>query len=185
MFEVIPNWHPVFVHFTVALLSLSSLMFLVGALAPANAAWKKNCLTVARWNLWIGASLTVLTVIAGWDAYNTVAHDGPSHEAMSDHRNWAIPTALGYIFLAIVSFITRKRESTSVIFVLLMVMALAALSVTGYKGGEAVYRYGLGVMSLPQASGDGGHSSHDHGDSKGHNTVKPIPKGHEGHDHAH
>ena len=55
MFEVIPNWHPVFVHFTVALLSLSSLLFLVGVLAPSNASWKKSSLTVARWNLWIGA----------------------------------------------------------------------------------------------------------------------------------
>jgi hypothetical protein len=29
MFEIIPNWHPIFVHFTVALLSLAVGLFVV------------------------------------------------------------------------------------------------------------------------------------------------------------
>lgn len=174
MFEVIPNWHPVFVHFTVALLSLSSLLFLVGVLAPSNASWKKSSLTVARWNLWIGAFFTVATVIAGWDAYNTVIHDTPSHKAMIDHRNWAIPTALLYIFLAIASFATRLRKKVSILFVIFMIIASFALAITGYKGGEIVYRYGLGVMSLPQKSIDAIHD-YEENDSVGH----------AGHNHAH
>ena len=30
--EIIPNWHPIFVHFSVALLSVSGVMFLASAL---------------------------------------------------------------------------------------------------------------------------------------------------------
>ena len=79
--EIIPNWHPILVHFTVALLSISGLLYLAGR-ALKNA----NLLLVARWNLWIGAIITIGTVLAGFYAYNTVAHDAPSHAAMTDHK---------------------------------------------------------------------------------------------------
>ncbi|NOR51996.1 MAG: hypothetical protein GQ470_05195, partial [Gammaproteobacteria bacterium] len=34
----------------------------------------------------------VLTVASGLYAYNTVAHDTPSHAAMTLHRDWALAT---------------------------------------------------------------------------------------------
>ncbi len=50
MVETIPNWHPVFVHFTVALLIIAATihlppLFLFGDVAHGD---------VARWNLWLG-----------------------------------------------------------------------------------------------------------------------------------
>jgi uncharacterized membrane protein len=168
MIEIIPNWHPVFVHFTVGLLSIASLLFLAGVFTPAGAAWKQTCLTVARWNLWMGAAITIGTVLAGWQAYNTVAHDAASHAAMTDHRNWALVTASAFIILALWSFAARKRQQVNMVFIVLLVAASSLLAITGFKGGEAVYRYGLGVMSLPQIAEDGGHGSHSHaGDGNG------------------
>ena len=38
------------------------------------------------------------------------------------------------------------------------------LLTTSYKGGEVVYRYGIGVISLPKVHNDGGHDSHSHGE---------------------
>lgn len=160
MIEIIPNWHPIFVHFTVALLSVSALLFVVAAFAPAGAGWKSACLTVARWNLWIGASLTIGTVLAGWHAYNTVPHDGHSHLAMLSHRNWALPTAGVFIAFAIWSFLARAKEPGKLL-ALCLLLATCALAVTAYKGGELVYRHGLGVLSLPE-SGNGGHDHHAH-----------------------
>ena len=55
MVETIPNWHPVFVHFTVALLiiaatiQLPSLFLSNGIMGMA---------IVARWNLWLGGMKT-------------------------------------------------------------------------------------------------------------------------------
>jgi uncharacterized membrane protein len=46
---MIPNWHPVFVHFTVALLMVSVLLFMVTMLA-GNASWRASCLSAAQWN---------------------------------------------------------------------------------------------------------------------------------------
>jgi uncharacterized membrane protein len=158
--EIIPNWHPIFVHFTVALLSLSALLYLAGLVLR-----RPNLLIAARWNLWIGAGITIGTVLAGFYAYNTVAHDGPSHAAMTDHKNWALVTAFIFGVLAIWSLAKhRGAKSVSVGFVVLILLASGLLAVTGYKGGEVVYRHGMGVMRMPEISGDGGHGSHAHGE---------------------
>ncbi len=65
--EIVPNWHPLLVHFTVAFLSISVALYLSGYILK-----KPHLLLVGRWNLWIGAVITIGTVIAGFDAYNTV-----------------------------------------------------------------------------------------------------------------
>ena len=177
--EIIPNWHPIFVHFTVALLSLSSLLYLAGLVLR-----RPNLLIVARWNLWIGAGITVGTVLAGFYAYNTVAHDGPSHAAMTDHKNWALVTASIFGVLAIWSLAKhRGAKSVSSGFVVLILLASGLLAVTGYKGGEVVYRHGMGVMRMPEISGDGGHGSRAHGEDAGaghHGAAEADPHGDQG-----
>lgn len=180
--EILPNWHPIFVHFSIALLSISALLYLAGL-----ALRKPNLLLVARWNLWIGAIFTIGTVLAGFYAYNTVAHDGPSHAAMTDHKNWALVTATIFGILAVWSLAKhRGAKSVSSGFVVLMLLATGLLGVTGFKGGEAVYRYGLGVMSMPQIEGDGGHGSHSHGHGEGVHGETLIPDdGHGEQSHAH
>lgn len=195
--EIIPNWHPIFVHFTVALLSLSALLYLAGLVLK-----KPNLLIVARWNLWIGAGITVGTVLAGFYAYNTVAHDGPSHAAMTDHKNWALVTASIFCALAIWSLAKhRGAKSVSSGFVVLILLASSLLAVTGFKGGEVVYRHGMGVMRMPEIAGDGGHESHAHGEdasaehhgaagpdahsgNDGHGTEMEMPAAKEGDDHS-
>ncbi len=148
--------HPIFVHFTVALLLTGSALYVLATLAPSGAKWKQTSLAVAHWNLWIGALVTVLTVSAGFLSYYTVAHDTPSHAAMTDHRNWAIATAAVFLLLVIWSFIRRNIEEPAPILAVLLVGASALLGITGLKGGELVYQYGLAVKSMPQSD------SHDH-----------------------
>lgn len=157
---IIPNWHPLFVHFTVALLLIATLLFVVGKLTPATASWRGTCLTVARWNLLLGILITIGTVLAGWYAFNTVDHDNFSHLPMLSHRLWALSTAGSFVVLGLWSFATRRKEP-QLLFVLCLVAASGALAVTGFKGGELVYRHGLGVMSMPQMDGHIGHHDDD------------------------
>lgn len=178
--EIIPNYHPIFVHFTIGLLSVSALLYLLGSILK-----KENLFTAARWNLWIGAVLTVGTVIAGFDAYNTVGHDAASHAAMTDHKNWALPTAGIFLVLAVwAGWKQRGAQTVSPIFVGIIVLASGLLAVTGYKGGEVVYRHGTGVMSLPEIQGDGGHGSHDHGGARDHHEAEKQPQQEDEHDHS-
>lgn len=165
--EIIPNWHPMLVHFTVALLSVSALLYLAGLVLK-----KPNLLVVARWNLWIGALATILTVIAGFDAYNSIPHDGPLHAAMTDHKKWALVTASIFGVLALWALLKHRGAKTvGVVFVVLILLASGLLAMTGYKGGEVVYRHGGGVMRMPEISGDGGHGSHAHGEGEEHGDM--------------
>lgn len=163
--EIIPNWHPIFVHFTVALLSVATLLIL-GAHVVGSESIREQLRLVARWNIWIGAVFVVLTVLSGVFAYNTVNHDTPSHLAMTDHRNWALVTSV--LFLVIAIWLWKSASAGRAIgglFLVTLVVATGLLSLTAWKGGELVYRYGLGVMSLPRADthGHADGEKHDHG----------------------
>ncbi len=160
MFEVIPNWHPLFVHFVVALLSMSTVFFVALKLMPTHKL-HDTFKTMAYWNLWLGTGFAVIAATAGWFAYNSVAHDTPSHEAMTEHRNWALVTLSFYVVVTFWSFKVFKRvEKTGMGFTAVIILASVLLVSTGWHGSEAVYRYGLGVMSLPKVEGEG--HSHEH-----------------------
>jgi len=164
MFEVLPNWHPLFVHFVVALLSMSTLFFVALKLISKNSI-QEQLKILAYWNLWLGTGFAVITVIAGWFAYNSVVHDTPSHAAMTDHRNWALVTLSVYIIVTLWSWKHYKSVKTvSMTFTFVMVLASTLLVSTGWRGSEVVYRYGLGVMSLPKSEGDGHAHEHSEGD---------------------
>ena len=179
MFEIIPNWHPIFVNFTVALFIVSALLHIVVLLAP-NAPWRRGCLAAAQWNLALGAGFALITVGTGLNAYYTVAHDSPSHVAMTDHRNWAFATAGVIVAMGLWQWFRRRRNSQpNVLLAVTLVLAGGLLTVTAWKGSELVFRYGLGVMALVEAEGPG--HSHEHG-SDDHESDEPDS--HAGHDHG-
>lgn len=162
MIEIIPNWHPIFVHFTVALFSSSFILYVL-AYWTAHTKWKSKIFasefeTVARWCLWVAALMTIATVSAGFYAYYTVKHDTISHAVMTVHRNWALATAAAIFLMAswaVWRYVKHKGLTLSFIIALLIVQGL--LLTTAWYGGELVYRYGIGVMSLPQAEEIGHH----------------------------
>lgn len=179
MIEIIPNWHPIFVHFTVALLSVAAILMLVACFFGSDAL-RDQLRLVARWNLWIGSGFVVLTVISGVIAYNSVSHDTPSHAAMTDHRNWALVTSA--LFLVIAGWLvmlTRAGKTKSGLFVAILLVATALLGATAWKGGELVYRFGLGVMSLPKAD------THGHADGAEHSHGTETAPAHDNSDGHH
>lgn len=179
-----PNIHPVLVHFAFALSVSASLAYIVSAL-PLAGRFRDTLRPAADWMLAFGAVAILATVAAGFQAYYSVAHDGPSHAAMTTHRNWAVPTSLFILSLAGWRYATRKTAPRG-IFIALMALGALSLSVTAWWGGNLVFKYGLGVQSLPAVTGDG--HDHDHGDG-GHSApaasnATPDMKGaeHDAHD---
>lgn len=165
--EIIPNLHPIFVHFTVGLLTMSFLLY-IGANFLKNKDTQGNARTAALWMLWSGAVMTLFTVGFGFYAFNTVAHDDPSHLVMKLHRNLALGTATLFILLAGWSFMkVRKKETLPGIFGIGLAIGVMLLGVTAWHGGELVYRHGLGVMSLPESEGEG----HSHEEGEGHDEA--------------
>ncbi len=181
MFEITPNWHPVLVHFTVAPLLLAVALYLVAVLA-GNRAWQGSCLTVARWNLYAGIGFAALTIATGLSAYYSVAHDTPSHAAMTDHRNWAFTTAGLFVVLGVWNWYrSRQNKAPMVIFALALIFAGGLLATTAWKGGELVFQYGLGVQSLPESEGPGHGHSHE---QDGHEHGSESRDGSVGHEHG-
>lgn len=161
---ITPNWHPIVVHFSVALITSASAVLLI-AIAKKQRDYKEHLQVAGRMMFWIGFSALILTVLAGLQAYYTVAHDGPSHLAMTNHRNWALATLGLSILSAGLMWRSRLKPLSNIVIASLMISTLSLLG-TAYKGGDLVYRYGLGVASMPNVTGEG--HDHEHSDGASH-----------------
>ena len=141
MIEIIPNWHPIFVHFTLALfstaVSFSVLAYITSHVKRTPRSLVLEFETVARWCLWVSALITVATIAAGFYAYYTVKHDDVSHAVMTVHRNWALLTATAIFLMACWSawrYVKHKRLTLTFVIILLVVQGV--LLTTAWHGGE-------------------------------------------------
>lgn len=182
MIEIIPNWHPVFVHFPIAFATATVFFFVAGKLFP-DKTWAAQCLLIGRWMLWAAAIFACIAAVFGWFAYNSVAHDEAGHLAMTMHRNWALSALGALVLLAALEVRSRRTAAMpSYGFLVLLVAAWLLVVSAAWHGGEVVYRHGLGVMSLPEAE-ESGHThehgaGHDHGEMPTQSGVAPHEDGH-------
>lgn len=204
MVEIIPNWHPLLVHFTVALFSIATLLMVLSKVLGSEEL-RGQMVLVAKWNLWLGALITLFTLGSGLYAYYTVDHDSPSHLIMIEHRNLALLTALLFISLAVWVYTAHKKaKGLSTGMLAMALIASTLLAATAWHGGELVYRHGIGVLSLPEAHGKGHDHQHGSAAAHGHGAIESegadldgesnhhdelstdlAPPRHDHHDHQH
>lgn len=167
MIEIIPNWHPAFVHFPIAF-ATAAVAFIVAGTLFRNWSYAAQCLMTGRWMLWGAALFALIAAVFGWFAYNSVKHDEISHAAMTVHRNWALGALSALLALAAWDvWRGRSGKMPSPGFLVLLVAAWLQVMSTAWHGGELVYRYGLGVMALPKPEG----SDHAHEHAEGHGDM--------------
>ena len=174
MIEIIPNLHPLFVHFPVALLSVSAFFHLAAKATQGKPRYASPCAVLAHTTLWLGALFALPTVILGWQAFNSVNHDEAGHIAMTTHLAWAMPT---FLLLALIAGWDAWRNKVdappSVPIIAATIVTWLMVSITAWHGGELVYRHGLGVMSLP-ATEDAEEHEHDHGANHEHTHSNHV-----------
>ncbi len=182
-FEIIPNMHPLAVHFPITL-TLIALLFSLAARIGHKHSLAIQLATVGHWSLWLAAITAVIAATFGWLAYNSVNHDDAGHAAMLIHRNWAISTAGGLVILTILD-VWKSRASQLMLWPIIFVLFIlsASIAVTGWLGGEVVYRHGIGVLSLPQSEDDMERNPHEHGAAGGHehpetSNEEPVAEHH-------
>jgi uncharacterized membrane protein len=155
--EILPNWHPAAIHFPIALAMTTALLLLAARLRPDPA----TLTACARLLLSLAALSAVLAAALGWHAFLTVEHDAAGHRVMLLHRNWAMVSSIVLVAVALWDA-WRQRAGQAIHWALLPAMLLISggLGVTGWLGGEMVYRHGVGVSPAAFATPE---------------TVSPVP----------
>jgi len=148
---LLPGWHPIVVHFPLALVVTSTLL-LSAARLLRHEQRAATLATVGTWNLCLGALAALIALGSGLAAVIDLHVGVAAHQAISTHVKWAIFTTLALVLLAVWRGAGNTPQSRpSWIFMIVLLAATAALIETGYRGGQNVYRYGIGV----EAAGNG------------------------------
>jgi uncharacterized membrane protein len=140
-----PGWHPMVVHFPLALV-VTAALFLVAARLLRQERHAATLATVGTWNLCLGAVAALFALATGLAAVLDLHVGLAARQAISLHVKWAIFTTLVVVLLAVWRGAGVAQESRpSWVFIVVLVAATAALVMTGYRGGQNVYQYGIGV----------------------------------------
>lgn len=144
---LLPGWHPLVVHFPLALVVTATLLLWAAGLTRRES-HATTLAIVGTWNLCLGAFAALMALATGLAAAVAVHAGAAAHQSISTHVKWAIFTTLALVLLAVWRGAGSAQGSRpSWIFLLVLLAATAALIVTGYHGGQNVYRYGIGVIS--------------------------------------
>ncbi|HSI94718.1 MAG: DUF2231 domain-containing protein [Methylophilaceae bacterium] len=185
--EILPNLHPLMVHFPIALIALSAV-FHIAAIATRGKSCATHCAILAHTTLWLGALAALPTVLFGWLAFNSVNHDEAGHVAMLAHRTWALATLAVLVVLAGWDAWRSKVDAVPAWwFAGAVIGAWGMVATTAWHGGELVYRHGLGVLSLPAAESGQmhGHARGDAMDAEEHPPAEAMHSDDDTHEHSH
>lgn len=143
--EYLATWHPVFVHFPIALLFVAVGLDLYGY-------WRKD-----EKALWAGNAVLILgtvgvlfTFITGNFAEIWAARSYIPQGPLKRHESFATIASWGFIALvAVRSFLqTNPNPKLFKVYLAAAAGALFALYKTGAQGGELVYKYAAGVKGV-------------------------------------
>ena len=134
--------HPMLVHFPIALL-FASVLFDVGSHVLKRDGLREGAL----WLLGLGLVGGIGSVITGGLAEHAAEKAGVAESLIETHEALAYVTLGIMAFLFLYRLLLRNRFSTMA-FVLYLVVAmsgLAAVSATGHTGGNLVYEHSVGM----------------------------------------
>lgn len=135
------NFHPLVVHFPVALLT-SALLVETLALVLRKAGWRR----VSLWNLGLGTAGAAAAVFSGRLAEAAAKHSMEIHEVMEWHERLGY-AALGLAALALAwRLVSRDRSGSRAHWAawILLAAACGILAVGAHLGGRLVYEFGVG-----------------------------------------
>jgi len=166
--------HPILVHFTIALFSLSVLFDILGKLT------KKEGFHAAAWfNLLFGSLSVIATVIFGKIAESGAPHTDTGHELIEIHETIGFIVMGIILILAIWRIILKGKLPLKglVIYLVVAVLGVGLMFVGGYYGGEMVYTHGYGVKPATQRTAHAHDESETHGhdniEKEGHHIIAP------------
>jgi uncharacterized membrane protein len=157
MMPIVPGWHPIIVHFPLALIVTAAFCLTWARLLPRQR-YAPVVATVGTWNLCLGTAAVFFALGSGLAAAIGLNVGLAAHQAISAHVKSAILTTVLVLLVAVWRGAGTAQDSRPTwIFIFLLWVATAALIMTGYRGGQNVYRYGVGVsVDVSATQGHGG-----------------------------
>jgi uncharacterized membrane protein len=156
MLASLPNAHPFLVHFPIALFTTALLADLVLCVRFRETWLDRAALSTFG----VAALLSLATAWSGQAAANalTPSLDEAAAAAVASHGDWAFATVLLFFTVAAVRFEALWRDRAlpfprltrpRLLALPLGVLAEVCLLTTAGRGGELVYRHGVGVGAGP------------------------------------
>lgn len=139
-----PNIHPIFVHFPIALLCGFLLMEALGAIMD-----KCSMRGAASWMLYLGTLGAIVTVTSGFFAEGSVEHGAAVHDLIECHALLGIIILILSLILSIWRISVGGRFSAgwrTVHFIIGAVMVIA-VCLAADKGATMVYKHSVGVTA--------------------------------------
>jgi uncharacterized membrane protein len=141
-------WHPMVVHFPLALVIIAALLLLSARLLRSDSL-AASVAIAGTWNLCLGAVAALFALGTGLAAVLDLDVAAAAHQAISIHLKWAMFTTLVLLLLAVWRGAgTAPASRPSWVFLIMLLAAAVALTYTGYRGGKNVYEYGVGVRKI-------------------------------------
>jgi uncharacterized membrane protein len=141
--EHAPNVHPAFVHFPIAFWFAALLFWLLSSILG-----RRDLFHMGRWLLYLAAVSSVIAAGTGLSAEESLGHDSPHHDLVHLHKTLMfVASALG-LAIALVAWALRTRDGRAIRWGLTASLAVlcAFMTIGADRGGELVYRYGVGTV---------------------------------------
>jgi uncharacterized membrane protein len=133
------------VHFPLALV-LTGAAALSASCLEGLKRHRATLATVGTWNVCIGAIGALFALGTGLAAVVSIHLSPEARAAVGLHVRWAIFTSMALLLLAVWRGAGSAQDARPSRWFLGVLWAVAAaLVVTGYRGGQNVYRYGVGL----------------------------------------
>ena len=138
-------WHPMIVHFPLALALTAALALYAARILP-DAQLAARLASVGTWNLCAAAVAALAALGSGLAAALGQELSVAARQAVSLHLKWAVCAAFGLLLLAVWRGAGNDQDARpSAPFLVILGLSVAALIERGYRGGLNVYLYGIGV----------------------------------------
>jgi uncharacterized membrane protein len=145
LMQITPGWHPIVVHFPLALIITATVCLSLARVLPDA----RGGAALASWgtfNLCLGAVTVFLALGTGLGASIGLTLDLAAHQAVAAHVKSAVVTTMLVLLVAVWRGVgTDSTARPGWGFLLMLWIAASALTVTGYRGGQNVYVHGIGV----------------------------------------
>ncbi len=140
------SWHPIVVHFGIALFVVAVLLD-AAALLMRRPGWHH-----AGWlNLVLAAVAVAAAVAAGMESEIALNPTHELHQVLDTHKTLAYTTLGMVLLLAAWRYTLRgefPRRGAAALYICVSLAALGAIGGAGYYGGALVYEHGAGVRAL-------------------------------------